>query len=70
MFNSLSADRLEEAKATFEEAKQRKFDTSDLREDRFLLAFLQNDEPAMQEQWSWAAGKPNADRFLFGRSTG
>jgi eukaryotic-like serine/threonine-protein kinase len=69
MFNSLSADRLEEAKAIFEEAEQRKFDTSDLREDRFLVAFLQNDEPAMQEQWNWAAGKPIADRFLFGRST-
>jgi hypothetical protein len=65
---SIRADRLEEAKATFDEAQARKFDTPDLREDRVLLAFLQKDEPAMQEQWSWAAGKPNAGVFLFGRS--
>ena len=68
MFASILAGRLEEAKGTFDEAQRRKLDTQDLHEDRVLLAFLQNDEPAMQEQWSWAAGKPFADRFLFGRS--
>jgi tetratricopeptide (TPR) repeat protein len=68
MFSSVLADRLEEAKAVFDDAKQRKFDTPDLREDRVLLSFLQQDEPAMQEEWNWAAGKPLADRFLFGRS--
>jgi len=39
-----------------------------LREVRVLLAFLQKDEPAMQELWSWAAGKPIADSFLSDRS--
>jgi Tfp pilus assembly protein PilF len=68
MSYSIVADRLEEAKATFDEARARKFDGPLLREDRVLLAFLQRDEPAMQEQWSWAAGKPIADYFLFGRS--
>jgi tetratricopeptide (TPR) repeat protein len=68
MFASILAGRLEEAKSTFDEAQRRKFDAWDLHEERVLLAFLQNDEPAMQEQWSWAAGKPFADRFLFGRS--
>jgi tetratricopeptide (TPR) repeat protein len=68
MFASIVADRLEEAKAIFEEAQQRKFDTPDLREQRVLVAFLEKDEPAMQEQWNWAASKPIADLFLFGRS--
>jgi len=68
MYASIAADRLEEAKATFEEAQARKFDGPDFREDRVLLAFLQKDKPAMKEQWSWAAGKPIVDRFLFGRS--
>jgi tetratricopeptide (TPR) repeat protein len=68
MFISILADHLEEAKDIFNEAQQRKFDTPDMREDRVLLAFLQKDEPAMQEQWNWAAGKRIADRFLFGRS--
>jgi tetratricopeptide (TPR) repeat protein len=68
MFGSIMADRLEEAKAIFDEAQQRKFDTPNLREERVLLAFLQKDEPAMHEQWNWAVGKPVADIFLFGRS--
>jgi serine/threonine protein kinase/Flp pilus assembly protein TadD len=68
MFSSIMADRLEEAKAVFEEAQTRKFDGPDLREDRALIAFLQKDEPGMQAQWSWAAGKPIADRFLVTRS--
>jgi serine/threonine protein kinase/tetratricopeptide (TPR) repeat protein len=68
MFSSIMADRLEEAKAIFEEAQTHKFDGPDLRENRALLAFLQSDEPAMQEQWRWAAGKPFADRFLAAKS--
>jgi hypothetical protein len=68
MFASILARRLEEAKGIFDEAQRRKFDTWDLREERVLLAFLQNDESAMQEQWNWAAGKPFADRVVFGRS--
>ncbi len=68
MFGSIVADRLEEAKAIFDEAQTRKFDIPALREARVLLAFLQKDEAAMQEQWNWAADKPIADRFLFLRS--
>jgi len=68
MVASIVADRLEEAKATFDEAQTRKFDSPDLRENRAVLAFLQNDQPAMQEQWNWSAGKPIADSFLFARS--
>jgi serine/threonine protein kinase len=68
MVASIVADRLEEAKATFDEAQTRKFDSPELREYRAVLAFLQKDQPAMQEQWNWAAGKPIADSFLFARS--
>jgi serine/threonine protein kinase len=66
--SSIAADRLEEARTTFDDAQMRKFDTSDLRENRLLLAFLQKDEPSMEEQWRWAADKPIAASFLFGRS--
>jgi hypothetical protein len=68
MFTSIMAERLEEAKSIFEEAQTHKFDGPDLHEDRALIAFLQKDEPAMQEQWTWAAGKPIADRFLYIRA--
>jgi hypothetical protein len=59
MVSSIVAVRLEEARATFDEAQTRKFATPDLCENRVLLAFLQKDEPSMQEQWGWTAGKPD-----------
>ena len=68
MYASIMAERLEEAKATFEEAQKRKFDIPDLHEGRALLAFLQKDESAIQEQWRWAADKPITDQFLFARA--
>jgi serine/threonine protein kinase len=68
MSTSIAADRLEEARAVFDEAQNRKFDEPGLHELRALLAFLQRDEAAMQEQWTWAANKPVADRFFFLRS--
>jgi tetratricopeptide (TPR) repeat protein len=54
----LSADRLEEAKVVFEEAKARGIDSLGLQKGRYLLAFLQGDNAAMQEQLSWATGTP------------
>jgi DNA-binding winged helix-turn-helix (wHTH) protein/Flp pilus assembly protein TadD len=69
MFTSIMANRLEEAKAVFDEAQARKFDGPDFHEERVLIAFLQKDEPTMQAQWNWAAGKPMEDRSLFGRSS-
>ena len=58
------AGRLNEAKATLDEAQARKFDTTDLHLNRTVLAFLQNDQTAVQEQWKWVVGKPDAQRFL------
>src|SRR5262249_25866308 len=40
-----------------------------LRDHRVLLAFLQKDNAAMQEQWDWARGKPEPEyRLAYGRS--
>ena len=68
VLRSINADRLNEAKAAFDAVDARHFDSADLRVYRVLLAFLQHDRAAMEEQWSWAAGKPDADRFLFQRA--
>jgi eukaryotic-like serine/threonine-protein kinase len=68
MYSSILANRLEEAKAIYNDAQVRNFNGPDMRDERVLVAFLQRDEPAMREQWSWAAGKPIADGLLFGRS--
>jgi serine/threonine protein kinase/DNA-binding winged helix-turn-helix (wHTH) protein/tetratricopeptide (TPR) repeat protein len=54
----LFTDRLEEAKVIFEEARARGIDGLSLREERYLLAFLQGDNRAMQEQISWAMAIP------------
>jgi len=67
IFRSIVTDRLEEAKATFDEAAARKFDAPPMHVTRALLAFLQKDNPAMQEQWSWAeksVGQPAAESLL------
>jgi tetratricopeptide (TPR) repeat protein len=71
IFRSIVTDRLEEAKAALDEAAARKFDAPPMHVTRALLAFLQKDNPAMQEQWSWAeksVGQPAAESLLlFGR---
>jgi hypothetical protein len=61
-------DRLSEAKATFDEARAHRIDGVYLRDRRMLLAFLQKDNAAMQEQWSWAVGKPGADAVVYGKA--
>src|SRR6267378_1707393 len=71
IFRSIVTDRLEEAKAALDEAAARKFDAPPMHVTRALLAFLQKDNPAMQEQWNWAeksVGQPAAESLLlFGR---
>ena len=57
----LALDRIQEAKAALDEASKRNLDTPDLHLYRYHLAFLENDLPAMQEQASWASGKPGAE---------
>src|SRR5262249_6053656 len=61
---AIVAERLEEARSTYEEALRRGFDSPELRSARALLAFLQGDEEAMRAQWSWAEGKPGAEGLM------
>jgi tetratricopeptide (TPR) repeat protein len=68
MYTSILANRLEEAKAIFNEAQLRNFNGPDMRDQRVLVAFLQRDESTMQEQWNWATSNPTANVLLFGKS--
>jgi len=61
---SVQADRFDEAATIFNEADKRNFDDTELRRLRFLLAFLKNDQRAMQEQLDWAAARPDAAPVL------
>ena len=63
----MNAERLNEAQATMDEAAARKLD-SGLQQGRIHMAFLQNDQRAMQEQWDQAIGRPDAYLFLLTRS--
>ena len=57
----LALDRIKDAKATLDEAANRNLDSEFLHLNRYHLAFLENDLPAMQEQSLWARGKPSAE---------
>jgi serine/threonine protein kinase/Flp pilus assembly protein TadD len=58
----IQLNRLEEARATAEEAKAKKLDISS---SLYILGFLQNDAAAMKQQVTFNAGKPGVeDGFL------
>jgi len=65
MVTYMALGQLDEAKAIFDEAMERKLDSEPLRLDRYAVAFLQGDEAAMQEQLAFSKGKPGyEDQFL------
>ncbi|MGC2473060.1 MAG: hypothetical protein WA485_01890 [Candidatus Sulfotelmatobacter sp.] len=57
----LALDRVDEAKAIYDQAMQHEFDNEYLREMRYGVAFLQNDEAEMRRQIESAAGNPSAE---------
>ncbi len=64
----IDADRLNEAKVAFDEAEAHKIDDAALRSRRALLAFLEKDNAALEEQWSWAGRNPPAALVMQGKS--
>jgi tetratricopeptide (TPR) repeat protein len=66
VFSYLFLNRLEEARATAEEAQAKKLDSDELRFGLYLVAFLQNDAAGMAQQVAWAAGKPGVEDVLLG----
>jgi len=50
-------NRLEDARAVVEQAKSKNLDSFTLREEIYLLAFMQNDTEEMARQVAWSAGK-------------
>ncbi len=65
----ISLDRLDDAKAAFEEARAHKLDDALLYMQRYVLAFLQGDANARREVLAWAADKPRVeDTFVCAES--
>jgi eukaryotic-like serine/threonine-protein kinase len=67
-FHSILAERLNEAQAASDDEVVRKFDAFELQGPRIRLAFLQNDQRALQEYWNQAIGRSDAYQFLLTRS--
>jgi eukaryotic-like serine/threonine-protein kinase len=60
----LALDRIDEAKSSYEQAKQHKLDNEFLREMGYSIAFLQNDEAEMSKQVRLAAEIPGTEARL------
>ena len=58
------AQRIEEARETYDEAILRGVDSPRLHLHHALLAFLQNDTSGMQKEWAWASQDPIRGRFV------
>jgi serine/threonine protein kinase/Tfp pilus assembly protein PilF len=63
VYGYLYLNRLEEARATAEEAKAKKLDVSS---SLYMLGFLQNDAAEMKQQVAFGAGKPGVEDYFLG----
>lgn len=62
-------NRLEEAKATYRKALERKLDGPYLHTDMYVVAFLENDAAEMQRQIGLANSMPGAEDWLFSQQS-
>jgi tetratricopeptide (TPR) repeat protein/predicted Ser/Thr protein kinase len=62
----LYLNRLQEARATADEAQAKNLDSPPLRFKLYVLAFLENDAARMAQQVAWSAGKPGVEDALLG----
>jgi eukaryotic-like serine/threonine-protein kinase len=67
-FLYLNLNRLEEAKAIYKQALEKKLDTPGLHQTRFSIAYLEGDAQEMDRQAAWATGKPEEYFYLFARA--
>jgi len=66
---AMSAQRIDEAKETYDEAISRGMDSPGLHRYHAQLAFLQNDKSGMQKEWAWASQDPVRGRFVLYRES-
>jgi DNA-binding winged helix-turn-helix (wHTH) protein len=66
---ALSAQRIDEARETYDEAISRGVDSPGLHRYHAQLAFLQNDKSGMQKEWAWASQDPIRGRFVLYRES-
>jgi eukaryotic-like serine/threonine-protein kinase len=59
-----SLNRLEEARATADEAKSKQIDSEQLHVNLYMIAFLQDDAKGMARHVAWSAGKSGVEDVL------
>jgi tetratricopeptide (TPR) repeat protein len=64
-FCLVNLDQMDAARKVVDEAFSRKLDDFCVRQARYILAFLQGDEPEMQKQLAWVAGRPGEEEAIF-----
>jgi DNA-binding winged helix-turn-helix (wHTH) protein/Flp pilus assembly protein TadD len=64
-FCLVNLDQMDAARRVVEEAFSRKLDDFFVRQSPYILAFLQGDQPEMQKQLAWAAGRPGEEEAIF-----
>ena len=60
----IALDRIDEGLAVYQQIKQKGFDNENIRESRYAIAFLQNDQAEMQRQLQAAGEIPGAESAL------
>ena len=66
MFSYIALNRLDEAKATYGQALERKLNDPLFHLALYQIAFLQNDAEGMAQQVAWSAGKPGVEDWMLG----
>ena len=61
---AINAQRLDEARETYDEAISRGIDSRRLHSVHAQLAFLRNDKSGMDKEWAWASQDPVHGRFV------
>ena len=64
MYSYIALNRLDEAKAAYGQALERKQDHPFFHANLYGIAFLQNDAAGMAQQVAWSAGKPGVEDEL------
>lgn len=69
LIGAIYAQRIDEAKETYDEAISRGLDSPRLHLYHAHLAFLQNDTSGMEKEWTWASQDPVRGRFVLYRES-
>jgi serine/threonine protein kinase/tetratricopeptide (TPR) repeat protein len=64
----MTLNRLEEAKAIYKQAVEKKLDGLAFHQARFSIAYVENDAPEMERQAAWGNGKPQEYIFIMGKA--